>query len=155
MFKQLVLILPVIIMVFLLPITAYEQAGVPHIEVWPVADYERLDPELLREVGVSREKSESLGKLDLEFRTEIGNLIDQIRVSREELKILILKEEPDLVEIEDVLKDQESIRTKIILMGIKHELYIKKTLTHEEWKKFMRLRIERTRRWQKRSYGGM
>ena len=157
MFKSLMFILLVAMVAFTSPATAHEPPNVLRIIVLQVASYGQpeRDFELLKEVGISPEKSERLGKLDVEFRAEVGGLVNQIRESQEKLKILILEENPDVGRIEKVLRDQESIRTQIILKGIVHELYIKKILTKEEWNRLMKLRIERAKRWRERSYEGM
>lgn len=155
MFKRLMSILALAIITLLTPTAAYERPGAFKMGVWPVASRDRMDFEILQEIGVSPEKSEGLGKAESELRIEIRILTNQIRGSRERLKLLILKEEPNLNEIKQILEEQEGIRTQIILKGIMHELYIKKTLTKEEWDKFMKLRIERTRKWRNRPYEGM
>jgi hypothetical protein len=152
------LILPVAITVLLSSAAAYEPpVALRIVIVVPAASYSQpeRDFELLKEVGISPEKSERLGKLDLEFQSEIGGLVNQIKENQERLKMLILEENPDVGKIEKVLRDQESVRTQIILKGIVHELYIKKILTKEEWNKLMKLRIERAKRWRERSYEGM
>ena len=129
--KSLLLVIALLGAVVLLFSVAYAQA--PRHRLGDMAD----------ELGLTDEQMENIKDAQYDFRkAEIGLLAD-LKISRLELRRLMMQEKPDQKQITQLVDKIADNQKELLKNNIDRKLAMKEILTKEQFKKLTRMKAER------------